>query len=397
MVQIKNNINTALLSASMALVIMAAVQTIMLYLGRVTEIPPFLKLSVPSVLGMIFPMLIKRSCMRVTYRKARKLYTAAAICFGVGSCTGLNFLFSLFRLYFSGSSPASSSLSFSSPLDAALTITAAAIVPAVFEELLFRGTIIPVLGICGKRFSIVVSAFIGLAVLGEYNNYMYIYTSVAGILNLLRTSMQASIGNSIAVESEGKNHDDFRRFHCLYIFLATWCAVSMLSLYQPFITVWIGKDYLLDNLTMVALCVVFFWGNNCDMCMTYRHAAGLWWQDRYRPVVESIVNVILCLVLVKPLGVLGVVLSSFFCKFVINSVWASWVLYRFYFKSFKLRSYLQRLMFYLGVFIVTAGIVTGICSLLPLDGVSRLVACCLWSRLPHPSATDHVSLVPHSA
>ena len=222
--------------------------------------------------------------------------------------------------------------------------------------------------------SIVVSAFIGLAVLGEYNNYMYIYTSVAGILNLLRTSMQASIGNSIAVESERKNHDDFRRFHCLYIFLATWCAVSMLSLYQPFITVWIGNDYLLDNLTMVALCVVFFWGNNCDMCMTYRHAAGLWWQDRYRPVVESIVNVILCLVLVKPLGVLGVVLSSFFCKFVINSVWASWVLYRFYFKSFKLRSYLQRLMFYLGVFIVTAGIVTGICSLLPLDGVSRLIA-----------------------
>ena len=38
--------------------------------------------------------------------------------------------------------------------------------------------------------SIVVSAFIGLAVLGEYNNYMYIYTSVAGILNLLRTSMR---------------------------------------------------------------------------------------------------------------------------------------------------------------------------------------------------------------
>ena len=31
-------------------------------------------------------------------------------------------------------------------------------------------------------------------------------------------------------------------------------------------------------------------------------------------------------------------------------------------------------MFYLGVFIVTAGIVTGICSLLPLDGVSRLIA-----------------------
>ncbi len=186
MVQIKNNINTALLSASMALVIMAAVQTIMLYLGRVTEIPPFLKLSVPSVLGMIFPMLIKRSCMRVTYRKARKLYTAAAICFGVGSCTGLNFLFSLFRLYFSGSSPASSSLSFSSPLDAALTITAAAIVPAVFEELLFRGTIIPVLGICGKRFSIVVSALLFAMIHNGIYNIAFAF--IAGVLmGIVRT------------------------------------------------------------------------------------------------------------------------------------------------------------------------------------------------------------------
>ena len=221
--------------------------------------------------------------------------------------------------------------------------------------------------------SIVVSAFIGLVVLGKYNNYMYIYTSIAAFLNLLRTSMQASIGNSIAVESESKNHADFRKFHCIYIFLATWCSICMLALYHPFITVWIGKDFLLSNALMICLCVQFFWGNNCDMCMTYRHAAGLWWQDRYRPIVESVVNVILCLVLVKPFGVLGVVLSSLFCKVVINSVWASWVLYRFYFKSFKLRSYLNRLLFYLMVFGITAVIVCGLCSILPFDGFARLI------------------------
>ncbi len=223
--------------------------------------------------------------------------------------------------------------------------------------------------------SIVVSAFIGLVVLGQYNNYMYIYTSVASLLNLLRTSMQASIGNSIATESESKNHDDFKRFHCIYIFLATWCAISMICLYQPFISVWIGDDYLLDYLTVVCLCTSFFWGNNCDMCMTYRHAAGLWWQDRYRPIVESVVNIILCLVLVKPLGVLGVVLSQFFCKFFINSVWASWVLYRFYFKSYKLRSYIKRLFIYLAIFIITTLVVAGLCHVLPIDNkVTKLIS-----------------------
>lgn len=221
--------------------------------------------------------------------------------------------------------------------------------------------------------SIVISAFIGLAVLGQYNNYQFIYSTIAGLLLLLRNSMQASIGNSIAIESESKNHSDFLRFQCMYVFLATWCCICMLALYQPFITVWIGKDYLLDNKTMASFCILLFWGTNCDMCMTYRQAAGLWWQDRFRPIVEAVTNVVLCVLLIKPLGVLGVTLSSLFCKFFINSVWASWVLYRYYFKSYKQTSYLKRLLYYLAIFIVTATAVWFICKLLPFEGVYQLV------------------------
>lgn len=222
--------------------------------------------------------------------------------------------------------------------------------------------------------SIVISAFIGLTVLGEYNNYMYIYNSVAGILLLLRGSMQASIGNSIAVETESKNHADFRRFQCIYMFLSIWATICLLSLFQPFVTVWIGEQYLLDNLTMLSFCIMFLFSTNGDMCMTYRHAAGLWWQDRYRPVVESIVNVGLCFLLVKPYGVLGVTISGSFCLVFINAVWASWVLYRYYFKSFKQISYLKRLVFYFVVGVIGAAAVWFICYAIPVKGsVARLI------------------------
>ena len=147
----------------------------------------------------------------------------------------------------------------------------------------------------------------------------------------------------------------------------------MFALYQPFITVWIGKEYLLDSLTMASFCLLFFWGNNGDMCMTYRQAAGLWWQDRFRPVVEAVTSLLLCILLIKPLGVLGVTLSSFCSMFFINSVWASWVLYRYYFKSYRQISYLKRLLFYLLIFIVTSGVVWFICHLLPFEGVAQLI------------------------
>lgn len=222
--------------------------------------------------------------------------------------------------------------------------------------------------------SIVVSAFIGLAMLGEYNNYLYISTSIAGFLNILRGSMQASVGNSLVTESEAKNHDDFRKFHWIYMFLATWCTASMFGMYQSFITVWIGKEYLLDNLTMGGICILFLVANNGDMCMTYRQAAGLWWQDKFRPLVESVVNVVLCLVLVKRLGVLGVVLSSFICLFFINATWAAWTLYRYYFTSFRLLDYMKRLLFYFLAGIVTMAVTGFVCHLVHLEGIARLVA-----------------------
>lgn len=221
--------------------------------------------------------------------------------------------------------------------------------------------------------SLVVSAFIGLAVLGEYNNYMYIYTSIAGFLNIIRGSMQASVGNSMVTESEDKNHSDFRQFHWIYMFMATWCTVCMFVLFQPFIKVWIGGEYQLDFLTMTSICILFLVGNNGDMCMTYRQAAGLWWQDKFRPLVESVVNVILCLVLVKPMGVLGVVLSSTICMFFINSVWAAWTLYRYYFKTFKLLNYLKRWLFYFVAGLVVMAITALVCQLVSLDGVPRLI------------------------
>ena len=221
--------------------------------------------------------------------------------------------------------------------------------------------------------SIVVSAFIGLAVLGEYNNYMYIYTSIAGFLNLLRGSMQASVGNSLVTETEEKNHNDFRKFHWIYMFFATWCAACMFALYQPFISVWVGNEYLLDNTTMTAMCLLFLVGNNGDMCMTYRQAAGLWWQDKFRPLVESVVNVILCFVLVKPLGVLGVIIASFSCMFFINSIWAAWTLYRYFFKSFRLFDYMLRLLFYFVTGIIAMAATGFVCQLVSLDGVARLV------------------------
>ena len=65
----------------------------------------------------------------------------------------------------------------------------------------------------------------------------------------------------------------------------------------------------------------------------YRQAAGLWWEDKYRPVVESVINVILGLVMIKYYGLAGIIYSTTITIAFINIPWGSYVLFKYYFKK----------------------------------------------------------------
>ena len=46
--------------------------------------------------------------------------------------------------------------------------------------------------------------------------------------------------------------------------------------------------------------------------VVYKDAAGIWWEDRFRPYVCMVVNVVLNIVLVQIIGISGIILSSIF-------------------------------------------------------------------------------------
>lgn len=53
--------------------------------------------------------------------------------------------------------------------------------------------------------SIIISAFLGVTILGIYSNYYLIITSVYGFLIVYYGAMMASVGNSLVVESKNTN------------------------------------------------------------------------------------------------------------------------------------------------------------------------------------------------
>ncbi|MDO4943426.1 MAG: hypothetical protein Q4E73_11425 [Lachnospiraceae bacterium] len=221
--------------------------------------------------------------------------------------------------------------------------------------------------------SIVISAFLGLIVLGKYQNYYYIVTAVSSFVLLFSTSTMASVGNSMAVESQDKNYHDFLKFQLIFMWIAGWCTVCMYCLYQPFMKLWVGEKMMLDFSVVVVCCIYFFTDMMGNLCFVYRQAAGLWNYKKYTPILEATVNLVLNILLVRHWGILGVMLSTIFCQVVINTKWSSGILFQHYFTEQKWSRYIVRLCIFAIITAVGCLITNYICTRIHVDGLNELM------------------------
>lgn len=94
--------------------------------------------------------------------------------------------------------------------------------------------------------TIVISAFLGLTMLAIYQNYFFIMNSIISIVTIIFAACTAGIGNSIIVETKEKNFADLRKFTLIITWIAGFCAICLLCLYQPFMEIWVGSELKLN-------------------------------------------------------------------------------------------------------------------------------------------------------
>lgn len=143
--------------------------------------------------------------------------------------------------------------------------------------------------------NIVVSAFLGLAAVAAYGNYYYVAVSAATLVSVLYGSVTGGFGNKIHTESKEENFRLFMDISRMSQMAILWCSAMMLALYQPFMAVWTKCDpSLLRHFSMAVLMVVFFYVNQSrQMLLSFKSAAGLWRQDRCKPIVSGSANLLM--------------------------------------------------------------------------------------------------------
>ena len=180
--------------------------------------------------------------------------------------------------------------------------------------------------------TIVISAFLGLTMLAMYQNYYFIMNAVISLLAIVFASCLAGVGNSMVTESIEKNYKDFRVITFLINWIVTICMSCFATVYQPFITLWVGEKYKFNNIVVALFCVYFYLVVMQQINGMYKDAAGVWHQDRFRPLIAATFNLLFNLLFVKYLGIYAILLSTIASYILISMPWMIFNVFKYVFK-----------------------------------------------------------------
>lgn len=218
--------------------------------------------------------------------------------------------------------------------------------------------------------NVIISAFLGLTMVAKYGNYYYIMNSIIGIMTILYSSITAGLGNTLVIDSKKKVYKDFKALTFMNAWIVAFCTTSLLCLYQPFMKLWVGTELLLDIKVVLLLVVYFYIYQIRRIVLTYKDAGGIWWEDRFRPYIMMITNLVGNVILVQTIGLYGVILSTIIAMCV-SWPWENYTLFKHIFRM-PLTEYYFTLLKHIAMTVVCCGITWFLCSAF-MDGVFGLL------------------------
>ena len=214
--------------------------------------------------------------------------------------------------------------------------------------------------------SIVISSFIGTSFVGILGNYNLIVNQIYSFVMEIFTATSASIGNLAATSSKEhqKNVFDKMLFLCFWIYC--FCATSLWTLLNPFMTIWQGKNLLFPS-SMVLLLVMDFWMKGMlSPISQFRTSNGLFVQGQYRPLIMAVINIVVSIYLVKRIGIAGVILGTIISR-VSTQVWYDpYLVFKYVFKTSVWKYYLTYALYGV-VTVASCWITSKILVLMPIQ------------------------------
>lgn len=199
--------------------------------------------------------------------------------------------------------------------------------------------------------NIIISSFVGLGALANYTNYQIVISALEKIISTGLGGITASIGNLLTTGNKDKAYDVHKKIFFLNFWAVSFIVISMYNTLNQFIGIWVGEGYLLDGLTYMVILINTYFSAMRGSVEQFQSGSGKFYQDRYAPICEIIINLITSLILVKYMGIAGVFIGTLISNFTVIFWTKPYVVYKYIFNE-KLSKYYKIYFKYLLISLV---------------------------------------------
>lgn len=216
--------------------------------------------------------------------------------------------------------------------------------------------------------NIIISKYLGLVTVGLYSNYYMIINAVQTVINHIIQATRASVGNLLVTESKKKQFDIFNKIRFVNFWISCFSSICIFVIMDSFITIWIGYKFVLPTKVLLVLVINFFIVSSRSTYGAFKEAAGIFYEDRFVPIIESLLNIVLSIIFVKKFGLMGVFMGTVASGLVL---WC-YSYPKYVYKNLFGRSYydyIKETIYYLIVFVLVAGFSYSLAILISFENV----------------------------
>lgn len=220
--------------------------------------------------------------------------------------------------------------------------------------------------------NLLISALVSLKAVGLYSNYTMIINQLSGLINPIISSIGASVGNLIATEDDKKVYEIFNVTYLINFWIYSLSVIFLYNLLEPFIDLWLGEGLLLGKLTFIIILLNFYLTGLRKTVSIFKEKGGIFSEDKYIPILESIINLGASIILAKRFGLIGIFLGTTISSIVLP-IWiqAKLVYNKLFNKSVSI--YFLKYMIYLILTLAAGSICTLLCNNISVSGLLGLI------------------------
>lgn len=164
--------------------------------------------------------------------------------------------------------------------------------------------------------NIIISKYLGLQIVGLYSNYYLIFNSLNTLITQAITSLTSNVGHLLVNNDAEKSYSIFKKIFIGNYWVAVVTSSCLFMIMSTFIKIWLGESYVLSIFVLLVLVLNYFQSIMRSVFTVFKEGAGIYVEDKYIPIIQAILNILLSVVLVKICGLAGIFIGTIISELV---------------------------------------------------------------------------------